>query len=135
MPLCVNYYVRTCLKSATQCWGKVCWPREYLKTDLEIRLWDTVNSLIERSSLINVFVIRNLALSLLLPLLLVFLFFLLSLMLLYLFVIVSFSQCCYSFQINIAIIVSFVNFLIYTFVFHFWVSGSQIFMAFYLYMP
>ena len=54
----------------------------------------------------------------LLPLLLVFMF-LLVFTLLYLFGIVSFSQCCYSYQINIAIIVSFVNFLIYTFAFNF----------------
>ena len=66
-------------------------------------------------TLINVFVIKKLKLPLLLPLLLLFLFFLLLLILLHLFVIVSFSQCCYSYQVRIAIIVSFVSFLIYTF--------------------
>ena len=33
----------------------------------------------------------------------------------------------YSYQVNLAIIVSFVNFLIYTFAFHFSVSASQVF--------
>ena len=61
--------------------------------------------------------LKNLTLSSLLPLLLAFLFFLLLLTLLYLFVIVSFPQYYYSFQVNIATIVSFVNFLIYTFAF------------------
>ena len=65
-------------------------------------------------TIINIFVTKNLKISSLLPLLLVFLFFLLLLILLYLFVIVSYSQCCYSYQVNITI-VSFVNFLIYTF--------------------
>ena len=69
-------------------------------------------------TIINVFVIKNLTLSLLFPLLLVFLFLLLLLILLYLLAIVSFSLCCYSYQGNIAIIYSFVNFLICTFVFH-----------------
>ena len=69
-------------------------------------------------TVINASVIKNLTLSLLLPLLAVFLFFLLLLILLYLLVTVSFSQCCYSYKVNIAIIVSFANFLIYTFAFH-----------------
>ena len=56
-------------------------------------------------TIIIFFVIENPALSLLLPLLLVFLFLSLLLILLYLFTIVSFSQCCYSYQVNIAIIV------------------------------
>ena len=58
------------------------------------------------------FVIENFTLSSLLSLLLVLLFLLLLLIVLYLFVIVSFSQCCYSCQVNIAVIVSFVNILI-----------------------
>ena len=69
-------------------------------------------------TIINASVIKNLILSSLLPLLTVFLLFLLFLILLYLFVIVSFSQCCYSYQVKIAITASFVNFLIYTFAFH-----------------
>ena len=76
---------------------------------------------------INVFIVKNLTLSTLLPLSLVFLFFLLLLILLYLFLIVSFSQWCYSYQVNIAIVASFVNFLIYTFAFYLWVSASQVF--------
>ena len=77
-------------------------------------------------TIINVFVIKHLTLSLLLPLLLVLLFFLLLLISLYLLVFFSFSQCCYSYQVNMAITVSFVNFLIYTFAFHLWVSTSQV---------
>ena len=67
-------------------------------------------------TIINVFVMKNLILSSLLPLWLVFLFFLLILR--YLFVIVFFSQCCYIYQANVATIVSLVNFVIYTFAFH-----------------
>ena len=77
---------------------------------------------------INVFVIKNFTLPSSLPLLLIFLFFLLLLKLLYFFVIFYYSQCCYSYQVNIIIIIAFfVNFLIYTFDFHLWVSVSQIF--------
>ena len=32
-----------------------CWPREYLKTDLGFRLWDTINSLLERYLLLSAF--------------------------------------------------------------------------------
>ena len=45
--------------------------------------------------------------------------------LLYLLVIVSYFHYSYSYQVNFTIIVSFVNFLIYTF--HLWVSASQVF--------
>ena len=72
-------------------------------------------------TIIIVFVTENLTLSSLLPLSLVFLFFFLLLISLYLFVIVSYFHCCYSYQVTINFIVSiisFVNFLIYTFAFH-----------------
>ena len=55
-------------------------------------------------TIIIFFVIENPGLSLLLPLLLVFLFLSLLLILLYLLSIVSFSQCCYSYQLNISIV-------------------------------
>ena len=68
--------------------------------------------------------------SLFVWLLLVFLFLVLLLILLYSFVIVSYFHCCYSYQVNIGIIVSiisFVNFLIHTFAFYLWISTSQVF--------
>ena len=76
-------------------------------------------------ALLSIFLsLKNFTLSLLL--ISAFLFFLILLILLYLFVIVFFSQCCYSYQVNIAIIVSLANFLIYTFDFYLWVLASQV---------
>ena len=48
--------------------------------------------------------------------------------LLYLFAIVSYFQ--YSYQVNINIIVSYINFLICTFAFRLWVSAFQVFFYF-----
>ena len=67
----------------------------------------------------NYFVIKNLTLSSLLPL--ISAFFLLLITSLYLFVIVSYFHFSHSYQVNINIIfsiISFVNFLIYTFAFY-----------------
>ena len=80
-------------------------------------------------TIINAFVIRNFTLSSLLPLSLVFLLFFLLLILLYLFVVVSYFQCCYSYQVKITIIVSLVivSSLNLHFCFSLWVSASQVF--------
>ena len=66
----------------------------------------------------------------LLPLLLFLLFFFLLIIILYFFVITSYIHCCYSSQVNITIIVSiisFINFLIYTFGFDLRISAFQVF--------
>ena len=71
--------------------------------------------------------LKTLSLSSLLPLLVLSL---LLLILSYFFVIVSIFHCFYSYLVNITIIVSiitFINFLIYTFAFRFWISASQVF--------
>ena len=87
------------------------------------------------SSINIVFVIQSLTLSSILPLLLVLLFF--SLLILYVLVIVSYFHCLYSHQVNITIIVSiisFVNFLIYIFRFHLWISASLFFISAFLFV-
>ena len=78
-------------------------------------------------AIFNVSVIKNLTLSSLLPLLLVFLF--LFLLLLHFFVSLFYLHCCYSYQVDIIFvsIINFVNFLIYTFAFHLLMSASQVF--------
>ena len=75
--------------------------------------------------------LKTLSLSSLLPLLVLLLLLLLLLLISsYFFVIVSIFHCFYSYLVNITIIVcivSFINFLIYTFAFRFWISASQVF--------